>query len=116
MRWRGNRQSSNIEDRRGVRASGSGGLGRGGGLLRLLPIAFKFLGVKGTLIAGALVIGYGLYTGNLSQILGGGSFQGQQTGNSNQPVKQSTEEKQLVQFISVVLADTEDTWRSCSKR
>ncbi|MES9913130.1 MAG: neutral zinc metallopeptidase [Candidatus Sedimenticola sp. 4PFRAG1] len=109
MRWRGNRQSSNIEDRRGMRASRMGGLGRGGGgILRLLPVAFKFLGVKGTLIVAALVLGYGFFTGNLSQILGGGSFQANQT--STGPVKQSAEEKELVQFMSVVLADTEDTW------
>ena len=38
---------------------GVGDLG-GGGLLRLLPLAFKFLGVKGTLIA-ALGIGAYLY-------------------------------------------------------
>ncbi|MES9846179.1 MAG: neutral zinc metallopeptidase [Candidatus Sedimenticola sp. 6PFRAG5] len=111
MRWRGNRQSSNIEDRRGMRASRMGGLGRGGGgILRLLPVAFKFLGVKGTLIVAALVLGYGFFTGNLSQILGGGSFQANQT--STGPVKQSAEEKELVQFMSVVLADTEDTWNS----
>ncbi|MES9874747.1 MAG: neutral zinc metallopeptidase [Candidatus Sedimenticola sp. 6PFRAG7] len=111
MRWRGNRQSSNIEDRRGMRASRMGGIGRGGGgILRLLPVAFKFLGVKGTLIVAALVLGYGFFTGNLSQILGGGSFQANQT--STGPVKQSAEEKELVQFMSVVLADTEDTWNS----
>ncbi len=38
MRWRGNRRSSNVEDRRGMRASGSGSLGGGSGMLRLLPI------------------------------------------------------------------------------
>ncbi|MES9966183.1 MAG: neutral zinc metallopeptidase [Sedimenticola sp.] len=113
MRWRGNRQSSNIEDRRGARASGLGGMGRGGGILRLLPVAFRFLGVKGTLIAAALVVGYGLYSGNLSQILGGGSFQPAQ---QNQPVQQSAEEKELVQFVSVVLADTEDTWHALFRK
>ncbi|MES9937982.1 MAG: neutral zinc metallopeptidase [Sedimenticola sp.] len=113
MRWRGNRQSSNIEDRRGTRASGLGGMGRGGGILRLLPVAFRFLGVKGTLIAAALVVGYGLYSGNLSQILGGGSFQPAQ---QNQPVQQSAEEKELVEFVSVVLADTEDTWHALFRK
>ena len=61
MRWKGRRQSSNIEDRRGSSVGGLGGLGRGGGgggLLRLLPLAFKFLGFKGTLIA---VLGIGAY-------------------------------------------------------
>ena len=112
MRWRGNRQSSNIEDRRGMRAARTGGRGGGGGMLRLLPVALRFLGVKGTLVVGALVIGYGLFSGNLSQILGGGSFQDNRSTQSSQPVEQSTEEKELVQFMSVVLADTEDTWHS----
>ena len=95
-----------------MRAARAGGPGRGGGMLRLLPVALRFLGVKGTLAVAALVIGYGLFSGNLSQILGGGSFQDNQNTQSGQPVEQSTEEKELVQFMSVVLADTEDTWRS----
>ena len=48
MRWRGNRQSRNIEDRRSTRVSGIGGAGRGG-LLRLLPVVYRLLGFKGTL-------------------------------------------------------------------
>ena len=115
MRWRGNRQSSNIEDRRGARAVRTGGIGRGGGVLRLLPVALRFLGVKGTLVVAAIVIGYGLFSGNLTQILGGGSFQGHQVNQTNQPVKQSEEEKELVQFMSVILADTEDTWHALFK-
>lgn len=115
MRWRGNRQSSNVEDRRGSRASGLGGVG-GGGVLRLLPMAIKFLGVKGTIIAAALLLGYGFFTGNLPQILGGASLQDSQSTQSNKPVKQTGEEKELVQFMSVVLADTEDTWHGLFKQ
>jgi len=115
MRWRGNRQSSNVEDRRGSRASGLGGIG-GGGVLRLLPMAIKFLGVKGTIIAAALLLGYGFFTGNLPQILGGASLQDGQTTQSNKPIKQTGEEKELVQFMSVVLADTEDTWHALFKQ
>ncbi len=114
MRWRGNRQSSNVEDRRGSRASGLG-VG-GGGVLRLLPMAIKFLGVKGTLIAAALLIGYGIFTGNLPQILGGASLQNSQATQPNRPIKQSGKEKELVQFMSVVLADTEDTWHVLFKQ
>lgn len=114
MRWRGSRKSSNIEDRRGMRTSGMGGFGggRGGGILRLLPVAFKFLGVKGTILAVVAVIGYGLYTGNLNQILGGGSYLTDQQTTSSEPVKQTAAEKELVEFVSVVLADTEDTWNA----
>jgi hypothetical protein len=115
MRWRGNRQSSNIEDRRGTRAVKAGGIGGGGGILRLLPVALRFLGVKGTLVVAAVVIGYGLFSGNLTQILGGGSFQDHQVTQTNQPVRQSEEERELVQFMSVILADTEDTWHALFK-
>ncbi|WP_428607628.1 KPN_02809 family neutral zinc metallopeptidase [Sedimenticola sp.] len=112
MRWRGNRQSDNIEDRRGMRATRSGNFGGGGGALRLLPVVIKFLGVKGTLIAVALFIGYGLFSGTLSQMLGGGGFQEQSARQTGGNVSQSAQEKELVQFISVVLADTEDTWHA----
>ncbi len=49
MRWRGNRKSSNVEDRRSTRVSGLGGLGSGGGMLRLLPMVFKFPHLKKSL-------------------------------------------------------------------
>ncbi len=111
MRWRGSRQSSNIEDRRGMRVSGMGGLGGGNGLLRLLPLAFRFLGFKGTLLAVIGLVGYGYFTGNLNNILGGFNLQSGPI-TTQQPVKQSAAEKELVQFISVVLADTEDTWHA----
>ena len=110
MRWQGRRRSSNVEDRRGVRVSGSGlgGMGRGGGLFKLLPLAFRFLGVKGTLVVLVVVGAYGLFTGNLGGLLG--LQQGAPTSRSAGPVQQTQEEKQLVAFVSVILADTEETW------
>lgn len=110
MRWRGNRQSQNVEDRRGTRLS-SAGSSAGGGLLRLLPVIYRFLGFKGTAIAVAGVVVYGLLSGNLTQILGVGSLSNDTTQVINQPLKQSAAEKEMVEFISVVLADTEDTWK-----
>ena len=115
MRWKGNRRSQNVEDRRSQRVSGMGG-GRGGGLLRLLPMVYRLLGFKGTAIAVVGVVAYGLFSGNLGQILGGGSFQENQPQVSNQPVKQSAQEKEMVDFIAVVLADTEDTWKAIFKQ
>lgn len=111
VRWRGNRQSSNIEDRRGMRVSRTARVGRGGSIVRLLPLAIRFLGVKGTFFVGILVVGYGLFSGSLSQILGGGSFTESPNSASATPPKQSEQEKELVVFVSVVLADTEDTWK-----
>ncbi len=105
MRWRDNRRSTNVEDRRGMRVSG--GMGGGGGLLRLLPVVFRFLGFKGTAIVVVGIVGYVLFTGgDLSTLLGSP----QSTQTSSQPIQQSEQEKQLVDFVSVVLADTEDTW------
>ena len=46
-----------------MRASGVGGLG-GGGMLRLLPMVFKFLGFKGTVILAVCVGAYGLFAGD----------------------------------------------------
>ncbi len=40
-----------------------------GGILRYLPMAFQFLGVKGSAIAIAVLIGYGLVSGNLNNLL-----------------------------------------------
>lgn len=84
MLWEGRRGSSNIEDRRGI----SGGhIAVGGGI-------------------GSLVIGLIIY------LLGGNPSQVMNTGPSNAP--QSQAEKQAedkeAQFVSVVLADTEDIW------
>jgi hypothetical protein len=119
MRWKGRRRSSNIEDRRGSSAGGLGGLGGlggrrgGGGLLRLLPVVIRFLGVKGTLLA-ALVLGGVLYFsgGDLGAILGGLSGGGVQTSAPGGKIEQTAAEKELVEFVSVVLADTEDTWHA----
>jgi len=94
-----------------MRAPGSGSLGGSGGMLRLLPMAFKFLGVKGTLILLVCVGAYGLFTGNLGNLLGGIGLQ-QDTTVSRPAVTfhETAEEKELVDFVSVILADTEDTW------
>ncbi|MCW8890824.1 MAG: neutral zinc metallopeptidase [Sedimenticola sp.] len=113
MRWRGQRESGNIEDRRSARGPALGGLGgRGGGMLNLLPMVFRVLGFKGGLIAVLALGAYGLFSGNLGSMLGTGNIQ--QT-RSEQPVKQSAEEKELVSFVAVVLADTETTWQGLFK-
>ncbi len=111
MRWRGKRKSSNVEDRRAMRAAGSGSVGGGSGMLRLFPIVFKFLGFKGTLILAVCVGAYALFTGNLSNLLGGLGLQ-QDTSVSRPavPFHETAKEKELVDFVSVILADTEDTW------
>jgi hypothetical protein len=92
-----------------MRASASGG--PSGGLLRLLPIMLRFLGVKGTVLVVACVGAYGLFSGNLGNML---VVLGLQPGTSSisspEPLRQTAAEKELVDFVSVVLADTEETW------
>jgi len=111
MRWRGNRRSNNIEDQRNQRTSGLGAVGRGGGIIRLLPMVFRFLGFKGTAILVVAIGAYGVMTGNLGAILGGlGLQQGAPVTQSDTPLRQSESEKELADFVSVILADTEVTW------
>jgi predicted metalloprotease len=115
MRWKGRRQSSNVEDRRAASPRALGGLrgtGGGGGLLRLLPVLLRVLGVKGTLFA-AVAVGALLYFGggDLGSLVGGldGGLQAP-PGQTASEVTASPAEAELVEFVSVVLADTEDTW------
>jgi len=90
MRWQMGRRSDNIEDRRG--ASLGGGLAVGGGI--------------GTIILLLLAVFFGLDPSVLLQ-QGGDSTPGP-------PAEQrapSTADDNLRDFVSVVLADTEDTWK-----
>ena len=103
MDWRGRRQSRNIEDRRGqtMQASTGGGLML---LMRLLPWLLRsrtgrlVLGVGVVVFIGARMAGIDLLQ------LGGPMPQ--------EPARFSAEEQQLAEFVSVVLADTEETWQA----
>ena len=96
MRWKSGRRSSNIEDRRGIRLS-RGVKGGGIGMLLLVIVALYF-GVDPSVI---------LQQG--SEMRGGTSIQ-------TIPVQPSTADNELADFVSVVLADTEDTWKVLFKR
>ncbi len=107
MKWEGNRQSDNVEDARG------GGGGRGGGGIRLG--GGRGIGV-GT-IAIALVAGW-VFGINPLTILGvlsgeGGSPLGQVV---PAPAGQPPANDKMAQFVSTVLADTEDVWRAQFKQ
>ena len=89
MRWRGERQSSNIEDRRGM---SRGGIAVGGGLGGIVLIALALLfGADPRQV--------------LEQVPNSGQVPGQQ---SSRPI--NPEEEELKQFVSTVLASTEDVW------
>lgn len=89
MRWETGRRSQNIEDRRGLGPGRRGLLGGGLGALAIALIAL-LLGVDPRVVFNLVGAGPGT----------------QQT--AVQP--SSAEEERLKDFVSVVLADTEDTW------
>jgi predicted metalloprotease len=139
MRWRGERESQNVEDRRdeggggfsfpggGVTFPSGGGSGRGGGI-----------GILGILIILGLMLFFGIDPSVIMQ--GGGPGGGDdnfpniqlpqpQSGpdTTNFPVPdtqqgpplqhpQTTSEDDLKQFVGVVLADTEDVWQDIFKQ
>jgi len=88
MKWQGRRQSSNMEDRRGM----SGGkMLLGGGVI------------------GVIVLLVQMFTGtDLSQVIPAELTQPQQ--GTERTVELSEADKQMGEFVSVVLADTEDIW------
>jgi predicted metalloprotease len=109
MQWRGRRQSSNVEDRRGSGGLG-GGFGRRGGRSIQIPLG---RGVGGGGISGIVilvVLFFALKACGIDplQILGGGPMTPQITEQQSAPGAQPTDEE--AQFVSVVLAETEDVW------
>lgn len=116
MRWKTGRRSSNVEDRRGQ--SGFPGFGGGGGRRRMpVRVGKKGMGGIGTII---LVLG-ALYFGIDPSVFigtGGGmapapmDTQLPPQTQSQSPQFRSGAEDELADFVSVVLADTEDAWHS----
>jgi len=90
MNWQGGRRSSNVEDRRGQ------GVGR--------PLAYG--GGAVSLVVALLVY---LLGGNPDDVLPPSS-QGPSVGTGGSGVRTNPAEDQLQEFVSVILADTEDTW------
>lgn len=88
MRWRGERQSTNIEDRRGM---SRGGMAIGGGLGGIVLIVLALL-----------------FGADPRQFLEQIPQEGQTGGQSSRPV--NPEEEELKQFIAVVLGSSEDLW------
>jgi uncharacterized protein len=96
MKWRGRRQSDNVDDQRGA---GGGGRGFGG-----MPI-------KGGLGLVVVVVIIGLITGkNPLSLLQQMPMDSGPTMSQSEPYQATAEEEELAQFVKVVLAETEDVW------
>ncbi|MBN8781322.1 MULTISPECIES: neutral zinc metallopeptidase [unclassified Thiobacillus] len=95
MRWENGRRSDNIEDRRGMRVNGRGLAGGGIGAIILALVAMYF-GVDPSVILNQ--------AGSLAP-----------TQETHQPASSNPEEDKLKDFMSVVLADTEDVWGTLFK-
>jgi uncharacterized protein len=94
MRWTSGRRSENVEDRRGFQVSrrvAGGGIGT----IVLVLVALYF-GVDPSVLLNV----------NQTPIPGSG------TPTQSTPYSASPQEKRLADFVSVVLADTEDTWHA----
>jgi predicted metalloprotease len=91
MRWMGDRESGNVEDRRGM---SGGGIAAGGGLLGLVVLVISLL--------------TGHDPGSLPSPDGGNPGN---TPGVNRPVSSAREEEEK-KFVAVVLADTEDVWHT----
>ncbi|WP_294932267.1 neutral zinc metallopeptidase [uncultured Paracoccus sp.] len=85
MKWRGRRGSRNVEDRRGMTASGAGGMGVVG-MLVVLAVGY-FLGIDISPLVSAI-----------------------DDAPPGESRELTAEEQQIGQFVSVVLADTEEVW------
>ena len=108
MKWKGKRQSSNIEDRRGQSRSGKGG---GGFNPMLLGPLFKILFSKVGLVIVGLFLAFSFITGNNPLTFLGQFFVGGDNKTDiSAPYKGSAEENELVDFSRTILASTEDVW------
>jgi hypothetical protein len=98
MRWEGNRESDNVEDRRDEGYGGGGGFGFGG----------RSIGI-GTVVVALLaswVLGVNPLT-MLNLLSGGGTGP---VAVQQAPAHRPPADDRAAKFVSTVLADTEDTW------
>ncbi len=92
MRWQMGRRSDNVEDRRGM---GMGGVAVGGGLGTIVLVVIAlFLGVDPSVV-----------------LQGGSPEVNTAPSGVERRAPSSPQEDELKEFVSVVLADTEDTWK-----
>lgn len=86
MRWIGGRESSNVDDRRGI---STGGVALGGGVIGVLYLLFRF------------------FLGGGSGVPDPSQFPGQ---NQEMTTEQKAADDERAKFVKVVLGYTEDVW------
>ncbi len=98
MKWEGNRESDNVEDRRGSGGASGGGGGLGG----------RGIGIGSIVIALAASYFLGVNPMTVLNILSGGESAPQvQQG----PAQKPPADDRMAKFVGTVLADTEDVWK-----
>lgn len=106
MKWEDNRRSSNVEDRRDEQQS-FGSRTTGGSIVSLLPLIKTLLGTKiGRIILIVGVVAYFVFGINPLSLLDGTANQNTQT---SKVINKEVDDKSA-QFVSAVLAQTEDIW------
>jgi uncharacterized protein len=90
MEWQGGRRSDNVDD-----------VGRGGGVGRPLALGGGAVGIIGAIL-------FYLLTGQVPDVQGPAPGQASPQSQAQRP--QTAAEQQQKEFVSVVLASTEDTW------
>ena len=96
MKWEGNRESDNVEDRRDGGGSGGGGIGGRG------------IGIGSIAIALVASYFFGINPMTVLSLLSGGSPEPQV---SQAPAHRPPADDHVAKFVSTVLADTEDVWK-----
>lgn len=91
MLWQGRRQSSNVEDRRGI---SPGGIAVGGGIIGVIVVVLNLL----------------LGGGDASQLPD--LLPGQQAGQQQMSPAEKQADDERAEFVKVVLAETEDVWNN----
>ncbi len=99
MRWEGNRESSNVEDRRDEPGGGGGGFGLGGRSIGIGTIVIALVG-------GAI---FGINPLTILGVLSGGGGPAPQVQQG--PAARPPADDKSAKFVSTVLADTEDVWK-----
>lgn len=97
MKWEGRRQSDNLEDRRGMSTTGK--VAVGGGAIGLIFLLIQ------------------VFLGGDSQELANAVMQQMEQPAASQTAREITpEEKKVGEFVSTILASTEDTWTEIFKK